>query len=97
MKTNPDGVFAALKRYVTMNLENHTIPQYKFLIRDDGTLVDCTILKTESLKYDLERNGFTNFNVHDNKNHVSLLNTQSIQFINDYYALDFEYFGYLKN
>ena len=57
-------------------------------------------MKTESLKDDMIKNGFYDFNLNKNKSYcnkidyITLLNDNSIDLINEYYKMDFEYFNY---
>lgn len=84
--------------------DNHTIPQYQYLMDENGSLIpNVTILKTETLDEDMRRIGCTDFHLHTNKNptmnskkrdYISYLNETSIQIINEYYKLDFEWFDY---
>ena len=100
-KSNQSQVFNAINIYIKMeNIDNHNKPQYTFLMLN-GELVNCIILHTESLKEDLEKHSFTNFNFHENanrkiKDYSIFLNKESINLINSYYDLDFKYFGYNK-
>jgi hypothetical protein len=60
------------------------------------------VVKTESLKRDMISFGYTDFDIHINKNEKTvnyreLLNEKSVELIIQYYALDFMYFGYSTN
>lgn len=82
--------------------DNHNLPQYLFLIDNDENLIkNITIFKTETLTHDLIHNGYPDFYIYLNRNylsidHISYLNNDSIQLINDFYDKDFEYFNYEK-
>lgn len=84
--------------------DNHRLPQYKFLIDEDGNIPrNVVILKTEILRQEMQDVGFLDFNYNENKNRIGkkidyfyLLTNESIHMINDFYDLDFKYFGYTK-
>jgi len=80
------------------NFDNHNLPQTAFLM---GALDNdnITILKTESLDEEMHKIGYTDFNVREcitfhRKAYREFLNADSIRMINDFYFMDFEYFGY---
>lgn len=102
----PQIVYEILKKYLNSpnTFDNHKLPQYTYLIDADQTIhPNIKILKTETLTNDMHNLGYTDFdkktnttNSKYNSKYTSLLNSQSIQLINEYYAKDFEYFGYSK-
>lgn len=102
--TNMNNVYNIIKKYLeNSSLDNHNIPQYKFLMDENNELIDCIILKTESLNHDMHKCGFTDFAICHNKNikvnknnYMKYLNKQSIELINSFYDKDFEIFGYKK-
>ena len=110
MNTTKEEIYNNLKRvfnaYKTNNniYDNHIRPQYHFLINKQNQIdSNIKIIKTENLKEDMNKLGYIDFNlnvVHDNKNknnnYHSLLNTDSIKLINDFYHEDFIRFGYKK-
>lgn len=59
-------------------------------------------MKTETLKEDMIKNGFLDFDIHEGKNseeivdYLSYLNEEAIHLINCHFAPDFELFGYPK-
>tara|TARA_B110000967_G_scaffold154664_1_gene159330 strand:- start:1248 stop:1871 length:624 start_codon:yes stop_codon:yes gene_type:complete len=83
------------------NLDNHNIPQFKFISDENGDLVsNIKIFKTETLN---ENNKLLNeylgidINIitHNvNKNYSKYLNKNSINIINTFYRKDFELFNY---
>lgn len=95
-----------IKNYLENNLmyDNHKLEQYKFLI-DDNNIIhpNILILRCEELNQHMNNIGFndfsdfctlTNTNLSKNKNYTQYLNKNSIQLINNFYKLDFEYFNY---
>jgi hypothetical protein len=80
--------------------DNHHVPQYKFLCDEDEKLYDnVNIFKFENLKNDIEKFGFTDFDININKttkkhDYIYYLNANSINLINKIYKKDFELFGY---
>jgi hypothetical protein len=101
--TSPSDAFNIIKEYTSNGIDNHSIPQYLFVIDECGELVkNITILKTETLQSDMIRIGYTDFNIRHNANIVKninyydYLNRDSILFINDYYDYDFKLFNYEK-
>jgi hypothetical protein len=86
-------------------MDNHKIPQYKFILNSDNLTIkeNLMIVKTETLEKDMQTLGYHDFNIHINKNHLGdrnkinysrLLNKKSIELIVNYYAVDFIHFGY---
>ena len=90
------------------NLDNHNIPQFKFICDENENIIPTiTILKTETLKRDMNRFGFDDFNIQygstaskgisvQTNEYINYLNSDSISIINEYYSKDFELFGYEK-
>ena len=97
-----DRVFDAINVYLNkVNIDNHNKTMFSFLTIDGVLQTNIIILKTETLKQDLEKNGFPNFNFHENENKTHkdyqlYLNKNSINLINTFYDLDFQHFGYTK-
>lgn len=82
-------------------LDNHNVPQYKFLVDENGNLVkNIKIFKTETLnESNDELNKFLGFNINikcnrRNKDYSNYLNKDSISLINTVYKKDFELFNY---
>lgn len=79
---------------------NHKLPQYLYLLNNNIIDDKIIIMKTETLKEDMIKNGYIDFNnkvnvtFKDKIDYMTLLNKQSIELINTYYAKDFEYFNY---
>lgn len=79
---------------------NHKLPQYLYLLNNNIIDDKIIIMKTETLKEDMIKNGYLDFNnkvnvtFKDKIDYMTLLNKQSIELINTYYAKDFEYFNY---
>ena len=83
------------------DLDNHNIPQYKFITDENGKLItNIKILKTETLNEENdELNIFLEFDVNIkqpnvNKDYSKYLNNESISLINIFYKTDFELFNY---
>lgn len=87
--------------------DNHKLPQYEFVVDDQGNInKDVHIVHLESVQEDLAKLGFNDFKNHDRINkarganpsidYSKYLNDDSIQMIHDYYAKDFQLFGYDK-
>jgi len=104
-RSTQDDVYEKLVQYLQHphTYDNHRIPQYLFLIDETGQIPqNITIMKMESLTEDMHKYGFNDFNVvknknmsvQDNKKYHKMLNTNSIDLINNYYKTDFELFEY---
>lgn len=103
-----EEVYNAIKKFVINIIErknmydNHNIPQYKFLVDDNGNIDNNIILlKTENLSNGMKSLGYNDFNVRANvnpvkSNYYDYLNDSSINIINDIYHKDFILFGYDK-
>jgi len=96
-----EEVFKKLQIYVKRNdLDNHNIPQYKFITDNDGNLISrCTIIKLESLNKNMLQYGFKiiktqNKGIESQNNYFKYLNDDSIKLINTIYEKDFVLFGY---
>jgi hypothetical protein len=108
--SSQEEVFTVINNYLLTDvkiLDNHSIPQYKFVTDENGLLIDnIHILKLEQLNSDMYDLGYHDFNFHENKNQenincFSYLNMNSIYLINKIYEKDFLLFNYkmkfLKN
>ena len=97
-----EEVFDIIHKYLYEHYDNHTIPQYKFIINEKGEIIqNIHILKTESLNNDMFNLGYHDFDIFSNANNNKLnyynyLNNESIDIINDVYHLDFILFNYNK-
>ena len=83
------------------NLDNHNMPQYKFITDDNCELIkSIKLFKTETLnESNDELNNFLGFNInikkkYVNKDYSKYLNKESISLINNFYKKDFELFNY---
>ncbi len=83
------------------DLDNHNIPQYKFITNKNEKIFPCIkLFKTETLNEDNKKiNEFLNIHIdiqqkNINKDYSRYLNEESISIINKYYKKDFEIFGY---
>jgi hypothetical protein len=89
-----------IQNYVLHNMDNHNIPQYKFICDNNEKIYkNVLILKFENLKEDMKKIGFDDMNVHINeakyiKTPFYYLNDESIKIINKYYEKDFIFFDY---
>lgn len=109
-KTSQDDVLNIIKnKYIgNKNLDNHNIPQYKFICdNNDNIIENITIFNQETLTKDMINYGYTNFNIHfgstkskqidiNESEYIKFLNNDSIKLINEYYHKDFVLFGYKK-
>ena len=104
INTDPEKVFEIIQIYLKkINLDNHNIPQYKFLIDNNNNLINnLVLLKTENLSDEIKRIGYEDFcekdqiNMRGKLNYFQYLNNDSIKLINEFYDLDFFYFHYEK-
>jgi hypothetical protein len=101
INTTPAEVFIIMKKYLYEKLDNHTIPQYFFITQNKKLIPNISILHTETLKSDMIKLGYTDFDMHDNCNKVKVnyynyLNSDSIKLINKLYHYDFLLFNYTQ-
>ena len=99
-----DEIEHVLKIYLESNLiyDNHKLPQYKFLLNDNGVIEQkIIVMKCETLNDQMNELGFSEFkdfcnftNTKINKDYSKYLTKNSIKLINDFYRLDFIYFNY---
>ena len=101
--TSKEEVFNLINEYVVSEkYDNHNIPQYKFITNDKEEIIkNIHILKTESLTNDMHNLGYNDFNIFENVNpnklnYYNYLNNETIEFINNFYHLDFILFNYDK-
>jgi len=102
--TDKNEIPRIIRRYIVRNKENHSIPQCRYITDKNGYLIkNITILRMESLKEDMIRYGYTDFNVFDNKNtrfssdkYDEFLTPDVIKLVNFFYEEDFKYFDYDK-
>lgn len=101
--SKPDDVAYNIYLYISSKntYDNHKIPQYKFLLDSNNKINNkILILKTETLKDDMRKIGFTDFNFNElknknnNINYYEYLNNNSLSLINNYYYKDFYIFSY---
>lgn len=85
------------------DLDNHNVPQYKFVESEDGQLEkNIKLFKTEELNHINDKiNTILDININIkrtgvNKDYSRYLNDKSIYLINKYYKKDFELFKYKK-
>jgi hypothetical protein len=101
INTPKECVFTTLKeRIYSSQFTDMIIPQYKFIL-DEKEKINrkIVIMKSESLKQDMIKFGFKDFNQCESKNkynYLDLLDSHSIELINDYYSKDFDFFDYKK-
>ena len=109
MKTSrPSEVYDVIKKRliegVTVSrdgthLDNNILPQYEYVVNDDGELVhNITLFHTEHLTEELQAYGFKEYDGLPVAPHLyyyrNYLNADSISLLNDYYKKDFDMFGY---
>jgi len=105
--STPEQVADAIHTFLYIDTEirdNHKLPQYQFGLDEHGIWMEnIHIVRTESLEKDMKSLGYDDFHVHHNKcksgiclDYKKYLNHRSIQMIQEYYAKDFERFGYSK-
>lgn len=98
--TPPDKIFKIIYKYIKRtDLDNHNVPQYKFICDTKGNLnknmSQIKIFKTETLTKDLHEYGFIDYKGPDKATHyMQYLNKDSIKLINEFYHIDFLIFGY---
>ena len=99
-----EEVFTIINKYIVTIPhihDNHNIPQYKYIIDSDENIIkNIKILRIETLKDDMIKIGFNDFNIFANKNKLNIndydnyLNEDSIKLINNFYEKDFTLFNY---
>ena len=77
-------------------MDNHNIPQYKFVTDENNKLIpDIILLKMENLTDELQTYGFPYYEGPSKyKSYMEYLNKDSIRLISLFYKKDFEMFGY---
>ena len=104
-ETTKEEFYQILYKYLYVDtdvlIDNHKTPQYKFIQNEYGLTIKNNIffVRTENLREDMHKLGFTDFDIHINENLVKTdyqkyLNEDSIELIVNYYAADFLHFGY---
>lgn len=103
VNSSKEDVFNAIQKYLSRtDLDNHNICQYLFISNLNKKIIPrIKILRTETLKEDMNKLGYTDFskNANHNVNKVNYdnyLNNDSIRLINNYYDEDFKLLGYKK-
>lgn len=100
INTPPNKVCEIIKKYIKRtDLDNHNIPQYKFICDANGNIntyiKKIKIFKTETLTKELHTYGFTDYKRPDKvNNYMQYLNKDSIKVINKFYHIDFLIFDY---
>ena len=104
-ETTKEEFYQILYKYLYVDtdvlIDNHKTPQYKFIQNEYGLTIKNNIffVRTENLREEMHKLGFTDFDIHINENLVKTdyqkyLNEDSIELIVNYYAADFLHFGY---
>lgn len=106
LNTNINDIPNIILKYIRESPEkydNHNIPQNRFLVNEKNELYsNVIIIKTENLNQELQKIGFNNFNMNEQKNkngkvnYYNYLNSTSIKHINNHFGKDFELFKYNK-
>ena len=102
LESNQEEIFNSLLNYLTINIDNHNLPQYLFVTDKNKELIpNLTILKTEYLDDYMDFYGFIDYKIiiskkkeFSNLDNFHYLNNKSIDLINNYYEEDFKIFGY---
>jgi len=90
-------IYSIIKNiYLKKAIDNHSTPQYKYLIDDEGKIPsNITIMRCEHLTNDMKKYGFDEYCGKDtSQSYKHMLNSDSIKFINNLYKKDFELFNY---
>lgn len=90
-------IYSIIKnKYLKRAGDNHSTPQYKYLIDDEGKIPsNITIMRCEHLTNDMNKYGFDEYCGKDtSQSYKHMLNSDSIKFINNLYKKDFELFNY---
>jgi hypothetical protein len=104
-KSSKEEVYTVLENNYLLrtDLDNHNIPQYKFITDDNENLIpNIKIFKTEELnEKSMEIQKYIGCKVNiiqknTNKDYSKYLNNDSIKLINSVYAKDFKLFDYKK-
>lgn len=103
---NKNNLLNIIKDYLNNNkiYDNHKVPQYKYLEINNSIYKgdNLKIIKFENLNFEIKLLGYSDFNIHENKNECgdydfsNLLTSEIKNMIYDYYKKDFELFGYMK-
>lgn len=103
INSTSEEVFEVIKNYIkSSNYDNHNIPQYLFVINDNGKVFkNIKIFCTNTLDYDMINAGYQDFNIKHNSNNLEInyfnyLNNDSIELINSFYDNDFSIFKFNK-
>ena len=102
INTSKKDVYDVINKYILSDdVDNHNIPQYKFITDNDEIIPNIYILHTENLCNDMHNIGYNDFNIHiqknkTNVNYYNYLNNDSIKLINSFYENDFILFKYKK-
>lgn len=106
VESDKNGIEREIYNYLYVDIhdkyDNHKLSQHKFILNTCGELIkNIKVIKTETLKSDMHRLGYYDFESHINKNRTDqkidykkLLNHNSIKMIQQYYAEDFKIFDY---
>ena len=100
----PDIVERKMKEFLqsSNSYDNHKRKQIDYVTLNGSIYDKIKILKTESLKLDMEKIGFSDFNVISNTTHrdridyMEYFNRSTLDLVNSQYSEDFDNFGYNK-
>jgi len=100
----PIVVTDVLKKYISKtDLDNHNIPQYKYVVDENNQLIqNIIIMKNETLTDDLKLNGiscdgiFYQKGTESSDNYMKYFDREGLDIVNTFYHKDFELFQYDK-
>ena len=103
--TDQNIVFEKIKEFIAnpSKFDYHPRPQYEYLVDNLQNINEkIYIIKNENLTCSMKKLGYDDFDIWENcsyKNnfdYTTLLNSDSIKLLNEFYSKDFELFGYEK-
>jgi len=99
--STPAEVYVAMKAHIDagpLSNDNHTLPQYKFILGSNGKIASqITLFQTERLTEEFRKYGFKDYTgSSSSENYRKYLNADSISLINEYYGKDFDMFDYTR-
>lgn len=67
--SSKEKVYKSIKKHIVTNSDNHSLPQYRFIINFiKNRIPNLTIIKTETLTDDMHNLGYDDFNLYHNTN-----------------------------
>jgi hypothetical protein len=96
-ESSREEIYRAATEYVNhVNLDNHNVPQFRFVTDSNGVLYQqIEIFRTETLTAQMRAHGFVDYMGRETANvYWNCYSRELVELVNDFYQKDFGFFDY---